>query len=45
MQSADGPLRVERMAVTRRPLVLSHPRSSVAVAYRDIWSEVLGLLS
>ena len=36
---------VERMAVTRRPLVLSHPRSSVAVAYRDIWAELLGLLA
>ena len=36
---------VERMAVTRRPLVLTHPRSSVAIAYRDIWSEVLGLMS
>ena len=36
---------VERMAVTRRPVVLSHPSSSVAKAYGDIWSEVLGLLS
>jgi cellulose biosynthesis protein BcsQ len=36
---------VERMSVTRRPLVLSHPSSSVAVAYRDIWAELLGLLS
>jgi len=36
---------VERMALTRRPVVLSHPSSSVAAAYRDIWAEVLGLLS
>ena len=36
---------VERMAVTRQPLVVTHPHSSVAVAYRDIWSELLGLLS
>ena len=36
---------VERMAISRRPLVLSHPHSSVTAAYRDIWSEVVGLLA
>ncbi|MDP9182116.1 MAG: AAA family ATPase, partial [Actinomycetota bacterium] len=36
---------VERMAVTRKPLVVTHPSSSVARAYRNIWAELVGLLS
>ena len=36
---------VERMSVTRRPVVLSHPASPAALAYRVIWAEVSGLLS
>jgi chromosome partitioning protein len=36
---------VERMGLTRQPLVVSHPRSPAAQAYRDLWSELSGLLA
>jgi len=35
---------VERMAVTRRPVVLSNPTSRSALAYRMLWRECLPLL-
>jgi chromosome partitioning protein len=36
---------VERMAVTRRPVVQSAPMSSVARAYDMIWEELTGLIA
>lgn len=36
---------IERMGVTRQPVVVSHPAGSAAQAYRVIWAEVSGLLS
>lgn len=35
---------VERMGVTRRPVVLSHPKAPAAQAYRLLWAELSGLL-
>ncbi|HEX8497152.1 MAG TPA: hypothetical protein VF661_08145, partial [Actinomycetales bacterium] len=35
---------VERMALTRRPVVLSDPPSRSALAYRKLWRECLPLL-
>lgn len=36
---------VERMGLTRRPLVVSEPSSRAAQAYRELWSEIAALLS
>jgi chromosome partitioning protein len=36
---------VERMGLTRQPVVVSDPRSPAAQAYRDLWSELAGLLA
>ncbi len=36
---------VERMGLTREPVVLGAPSSPAAQAYRDLWAEVAGLLS
>jgi chromosome partitioning protein len=36
---------VERMGLTRRPVVVSEPSSRAAVAYRDLWDELAGLLA
>ncbi len=36
---------VERMGLTRAPLVVSEPSSRAAQAYRDLWAELSGLLS
>lgn len=36
---------VERMAITRQPVVVTHPRHPVSMAYRDIWAELVGLLT
>lgn len=36
---------IERMALTRAPLVVSEPSSRPAQAYRDLWSELSGLLA
>jgi cellulose biosynthesis protein BcsQ len=36
---------VERMGLTRQPLLVSEPASRAAQAYRDLWSEVAGLLA
>lgn len=35
---------VERMGVTRRPVVLSEPTGRAALAYRAVWDELLPLL-
>jgi cellulose biosynthesis protein BcsQ len=31
---------VELMGVTRRPLVIHHPRSPAALAYAELWAEI-----
>ena len=36
---------VERMGLTREPLVVSEPASRAAEAYRDLWWELSGLLA
>lgn len=36
---------VERMSLTREPVVVAEPRSPAAQAYRDLWSEISGLLA
>jgi chromosome partitioning protein len=36
---------VERMSLTREPVVVGEPRSPAAQAYRDLWAEVAGLLA
>lgn len=36
---------IERMGLTRQPLVVSEPSSRAAQAYRGLWSEVSGLLT
>lgn len=36
---------VERMGLTRQPVVVSEPTSRAAQAYRDLWSELAGLLA
>lgn len=36
---------VERMGLTRQPLVISEPSSRAAQAYRELWSELAGLLA
>ena len=36
---------VERMGLTRRPVVLSEPTSRAALAYVELWAEVAGLLT
>ena len=36
---------VERMGLTRRPVVVSEPTSRVALAYAELWAEVAGLLA
>lgn len=36
---------IERMGLTRQPLMVSEPSSRAARAYRDLWSEVSGLLT
>ncbi len=36
---------VERMALTRVPLVIDCPRSPAAAAYRALWAELLGLIA
>jgi chromosome partitioning protein len=36
---------VERMGLTRQPLVVTEPSSRAAQAYRDLWSELSGLLA
>ncbi len=36
---------IERMGLTRSPVVVSHPRSAAAQAYRDLWWELTGLLA
>jgi cellulose biosynthesis protein BcsQ len=36
---------VERMSVTRVPVVVSAARTPVAQAYRDVWGELAGLLA
>ena len=36
---------VERMGLTRRPVVLSEPAGRAAQGYRDLWSELSGLLA
>ena len=35
---------VERMGVSREPLVVSHPRAPAALAYRALWDEVAAVL-
>lgn len=35
---------VERMGLTRQPVVVSEPDSRPALAYRDLWEELAGLL-
>jgi chromosome partitioning protein len=36
---------VERMGLTRQPVVVSEPASRAARAYRDLWDELAGLLA
>ena len=36
---------VERMGLTRRPVVVSEPTSRAALAYAELWAEVAGLLA
>ncbi|MEP7053697.1 MAG: AAA family ATPase [Actinomycetota bacterium] len=36
---------VERMAVNRRPIVATEPFGRAATAYRELWSELAGLLA
>lgn len=36
---------VERMGLTRQPLVVSEPASRAALAYVDLWTELKGLLA
>jgi cellulose biosynthesis protein BcsQ len=36
---------VERMGLTRSPVVVSHPASRATQAYRDLWAELSGLLA
>ncbi len=36
---------VERMGLTRQPVVVGEPSSPAAQGYRDLWSELSGLLS
>lgn len=36
---------VERMGLTRAPVVLSDPRTPAAAAYRLLWAEIAGLLA
>ena len=36
---------VERMGITHQPVVVGEPRSPAAQGYRDLWSEISGLIS
>ena len=39
-----GRLAVELMGARREPVVVSHPKSPAALAYRGLWDEVAGTL-